>query len=277
MKSPLTVLTLTFLALCSSGFCGDDNPTKPPTWDRLGLTMGAITSTIDGSFRLGLKGSALSVDLEDTLNMDDSGTVVKGSLFWRFTENRRHRLELGWHAFRRDASRDLRSEVTFGDQTFPVGTVVESSFDFDIYQFSYGYSFLQDDRIDLGISAGLFVFPIDFSISTQGATRSKSARFTTALPTIGFYGEVILTPHFRLREGLGLFYVEYEDFSGAITSLSLSAEYVPWRNLALGVGLDIFSLQLTSDSESEDWPGISQATSVNFDTKGIFVYLKLQF
>ena len=271
-------ISLMLACLLIVGAASAQESAGPPSWDRLGISIGSITSTIDANFRLGLKGSALAVDLEETLGMEGASTVFHTSIFYRFTQNRRHRFDLSWHAFRLDGRRELQRDVTFGGKTFSFGTIVDSSFDLDVYRFSYGYSFLQDDRVDMGITTGIFIAPMDFSISTQsGRAITESASYTAPMPTLGLYSEFLLTPAIRLRQGIDLFYIEYRNFSGAISDFTLAMEYTPWKHVALGVGVDLFSLDLSTDAESDEWPGFDRASAVSLDIKSISLYFKVTF
>ena len=88
---------------------------------------------------------------------------------------------------------------------------METSFDLDIYELAYSYSFFQDERIDLAASIGLYVMPIDFSIKSIGALEVEgSQRFTAPLPPLGLRMDIALTPKWFIRTGSQIFYLEYD-------------------------------------------------------------------
>ena len=71
------------------------------------VDVGYPISTIDTSLNLAVKGLGVEVDVEDFLGMDTNSSVFKITGFWRFTDNRRHRLDLEWSSFRRDGYRTI--------------------------------------------------------------------------------------------------------------------------------------------------------------------------
>lgn len=51
---------------------------------------------------------------------------------------------------------------------------------------SYSYSFFQDDRVDLAVSIGVYVMPIDFGVKVSGVLdEGGSEKFTAPLPVFG--------------------------------------------------------------------------------------------
>jgi hypothetical protein len=91
------------------------------------------------------------VNGEDALGLDSSLTVFRADAVYRFTSNRRHRFDLSYVDLRRSATRTLQTDIQIKDQTFPVGTTVDSLFDIKIIRGAYSYSLFQDERIDLGL------------------------------------------------------------------------------------------------------------------------------
>ena len=125
-------------------------PAMAESWEKFSLDLGYFFANTDTNVRLG-SGLGVSVDMEDLLGLDSTDSAGRVRASWRFTDNRRHRLDFQWFGFRRDGSRTIGEPIDYKDKdgiehTIPAGTYVESFFDFDIYQAAYSYSFFQDDR-----------------------------------------------------------------------------------------------------------------------------------
>jgi hypothetical protein len=200
---------------------------------------------------------------------------------WRFTDNRRHRLDFQWFSFRRDGSRTIGQDIHYEDkdgneQVIKAGTQVESYFDFDIYQAAYSYSFFQDDRIDLAGLVGLYVMPIDIGLSATGLLKvDRSERFTAPLPILGIRADIAITPKWYLRSGLEVFYLEIGEFEGSIIDANVALEYQPWKHFGFGLGFDSLNVHINADGE--DYPGIDFKGEVNFNYTGLELYAKLYF
>jgi hypothetical protein len=76
-------------------------------WKKFNVDVGYLISTIDTSLNLAARGLGVEVDVEDFLGMDTTSSVFKIKGFWRFTENRRHRLDFKWSSYRRDGYRTI--------------------------------------------------------------------------------------------------------------------------------------------------------------------------
>ncbi|MBC2709820.1 MAG: hypothetical protein HGJ94_02030, partial [Desulfosarcina sp.] len=190
-----------------------DNPGDQP-WEKFAVNLGVFLSALDTSFRIG-SGVGLDIDVEEALDLDTSDTVFRTEAMWRFSENRRHRLDFSWFSFKRDGNRLISEDITFEDKngdliTIDAGTRVEANFDLDIYQLAYSYSFIQDERIDLAAGIGFYIMPLDFGLRASGAVETEGSEdFTAPLPVVGLRMDIALTPQWFIRTGSQVFYLEY--------------------------------------------------------------------
>ena len=249
-------------------------------WETYGVSTGLFVSNLNTSFRLG-SGIGVDVDAEELLDLDSSGNVFRVSGLWRFGDNKKHRIDLSWFAFNRSGSKTVAQDIEIengdGDTvTINAGTQVEATFDIDIYQLAYSYSFLQDDRIDFAASFGLYVMPIDYSISAVGAANLQGQQdFTAPLPTIGLRLDIALTPKWFFRSGTQLFYFENDQFRGSLLSSNTAIEYKPWKHVGIGLGVDSFNLSV--EAQGEDYPSIDFRGNVEFGYVGAQLYARFFF
>ena len=130
------------------------------------------------------------------------------------------------------------------------GTLVETTFNYQIIRAAYSYSFFQDDRMDLAGSFGLFVMPIKFEMNASGLGSSEGDfSFTAPLPAFGLRGDFAITPRWMLRTNFDFFYLEYESFRGALVDARVAVEYNPWDHFGFGLGLDSFKLRLSAEDD----------------------------
>ena len=250
------------------------------SWKKFSLDIGYFIAQTDTNVRLG-SGLGVSVDMEELLGLDSTDSAGRVGASWRFTDNRRHRLDFQWFSFRRDGSRTIGEDIHYkdkdgNDQVIQAGTYVDSFFDFDIYELAYSYSFFQDDRIDLAGSLGLYVMPIEFGINATGLFNvGGSESFTAPLPTLGVRADFAITPKWFFRSGIKVFYLEIGEFSGSILEASVAIEYLPWKHFGFGLGFDSLNVQVESDGE--DYPGIDFKGEVDFQYTGLLLYAKLYF
>lgn len=266
------------LSMISSAVAGDEKRDAQIPWEKVGASAGVFLSALDSSVRIG-SGLGVDIDVEEALGLDSTNTVFRADALWRFTENRRHRLDLIWFAFRRDGNRQILEDIPIEDDdgnviTIPTGTTVDNFFDLDIYQLNYSYSFFQDDRIDLAAGIGVYVMPINFGIKVSGLVEEEAEeKFTAPLPVLSLRMDVALAPQWFIRSGAQVFYLEYDDFVGSILQFRTALEYNPWEHVGIGLGFDTFGFRLEADGE--DWPGIDLKGNVEFNYAGLQLYLRL--
>ena len=245
------------------------------TWDKLGLWIGGSFNLVDSNVRLGTPGLGLSVDTQDLLGLDTSTNLFRLSGFWRFSKNRRHRLNLGWLSVRRSGETTLGRTIEIDGTELPLGTKVETNFDLDIIRASYSYSFMQTNEVDLAISGGLYVLPIDFELTASGVVNEFVGESITApLPLIGFRADIALTPKWFMRNKIELFYLEYDDYKGGVIDTRLGFEYKAFKNV--GIGIQGEGIYLKAESESgTSVPGVDFNGSFQFTSFGLMLYLSL--
>ncbi len=252
---------------------------KKLPWEKYSLSLGYFVSTLDSSIRLG-SGLGLDIDLEDTLNMDSELQVFRADGMWR---TGRHRLTIGWFAFHRSASRTLLEDIVIKNPddeeiVIAAGTTVESFLDLDMAKLTYSYSFLQDDRIDLGVNAGLFIAPISTGISSRGlVNESGSSSFTAPLPLLGLRMDIALAPKWYTLFLAEAFYLQYDNYRGSIYQTTLALEYRAWQHVAFGAGIDTMTLKIQADDDSLLGVEINFKGNIGFQYTGLMFYLKAIF
>jgi hypothetical protein len=179
-------------------------------WEKVGANVGVFLAAVDSNIRIG-SGIGIDIDVEEALDLESTNTVFRADALWRFTENRRHRLDLIWFAFRRDGNRRILDDIPIEDDdgnviTIPTGTTVDTFFDLDVYQLNYSYSFFQDERIDLAAGIGVYVMPINLGIQVSGLVDEEGEeKFTAPLPVFNLRMDIALDTkmvHPHRRPGL---------------------------------------------------------------------------
>jgi len=153
----------------------DSDPADLP-WEKVYLNLGWFFADTNSGFHLGDSnvGACISIDVEVFLGLDSTTSAFRLDGGWRFTQNKRHKLEFGWFVFKRDSSGTITEDIDIppelGGGQILAGPV-KSEFNFDIIKLKYEYSVVLDDRLDLNLGVGLFIMPIEFGVQGSGGTR----------------------------------------------------------------------------------------------------------
>jgi hypothetical protein len=278
-KLHLWVPYLSLIALSGMGAKATDL-SQHETWDKFSLSLGGFLADTQSDVRVGT-GLGLDLNVEDTLGLKNKTVVGRAETYWRFTQNRRHRLDASWFAFRRSATRTVGQDFVIKDQegnpvTIQAGTNIDTKFNLDIIETAYSYSFLQDERLDLAGSFGIYVMPINFGLTATGLTNASGRmKFTAPLPVVGLRMDVALTPKWYLRTGSQLFEIKYQNFSGRLAQMHTAVEYLPFRHFGMGLGFD--SMRFLFQGTKEGKRDVDIRGDVNFQYTGIQLYGKFFF
>lgn len=284
MKKNFRVLLFTIATCLLGGAAHADSPSANGSmndpWEKFSVSLGAFLSDTQSSVRVG-GGLGVDVDVEKALGLESKTAVLRADSLWRFSHNRRHRLDASWFALRRSADRKIGEDFDIKDRngnivTVQAGSEVKSHFNLDIIETSYSYSFVQDDRVDLAVGGGFYVMPIRFGLDASGVTdTSGSLNFTAPLPVVGLRMDVALNPKWYVRTGSQLFYIQYQGFTGRLTQTRAAIEYLPVKHVGLGIGVD--NMRFAFEGTGKDYPNVDLSGNVNFEYTGLQLYGKFLF
>ncbi|MGE5893829.1 MAG: hypothetical protein ACM34I_07220 [bacterium] len=270
--SLLLAMMLVMLAAQSAG-ASEAGEQKNP-WEKFSLGLGGFIASLESEIRLGSEGAGVDVNLEDAFDLDSTATVFRAEALYRAGESRRHRLDLSYLDIRRRGTRTLTRDIEIKDKTFTIGTTVDSSLNIKIIKGGYGYSFFQDERFDVGVGLGVYVMPIDYSV-TSGTGRAESESITAPLPVLSLYANFAFTTKLFLKQNIDLFYLEYSRFKGTLADTKIALEYNVWKHVGFGLAFDMFRLSLEADGG--DYPGIDFVGDIKFRYAGLMLYGKVYY
>jgi hypothetical protein len=245
-------------------------------WERFSLSFGGLLTGLSSDFIVGSQqvGLGLSVNLEDAFGLESSTLVLRSELAYHLGKRQRHSIRFGYFGFSREAIKVLDSEIEIGNTTFPIGTEVNTKFNFQIYKGTYDYSFYMDERVKLGVTFGIYIMPISFSTSALGLS-GEVAEFIAPLPVLGISTKFAITPKLFLKQGIEILYLEISNFKGYITDLNIRVEYNPWKHFGFGLGIDTYRLNI-SVSQKEN-VGLDFVGSIKTSYTGLLFYGKYYF
>jgi hypothetical protein len=258
MRSRFGTVSKLLLAMClllvqTTGRAQTDAiPNHPSLNDRFSFELGGFYSRSSTQASLGPSGggTAVVVDFENTLGLEDRNLSAIAGFLWRITD--RWRLEVDYFSLNRDATRTLATNVTWGDQTFTAGTTVNSKYDFSDIRVSGGYSFFKRRDKELGVGVGLHVAGIKTSLQASGVG-AEATDVTAPLPVLNFYGTFALTDEWAVRMRVDWLSLNYDVYSGDLRSTAIDLLYRPFRNVGFGFGLRSFVLDVEIDDSN--WRG----------------------
>jgi len=245
-------------------------------WEQFSVNLGMFLTTIQSD--IGLVGSesgvGINLNLEEALGLNTNTFAFRGDAAYNLGSKRRSHVRVGYFGLIRNSTKILESEITIGNEVYPIGTELSSRYDLHIIRALYDYAYYQDERISLSLSAGLFVLPMNFSLST-GNVIDESAKFIAPLPVFGMRNSFFITPKFQLKQNLEVLYVKTEGFQGSITDVNLQIEYNPFKHLGFGLGYNSFNYRFSVFESTERFGEFEGSLKTGFS--GFLLYGKYFF
>lgn len=269
-RSVVLLLAAVFLVSSSATSFAEESAELP--WERFSVKLGGTGTTLDSSARVGTAGVGLEIDFEEALGLESSSFVFRLDALYRSSKNLKHTFGFSYFDLRRDSTKVLTEEIEFGGETFTVGQQVDSFYNLRIFRGDYRYSFLLDERVDLTVGLGLYVMPLEVGIEASTVNREE---MTPVLPVLSLGFNFVITPKVFLKQQYGVFYLEYDNFEGGMTSANIAVEYNAFENIGFGLAFD--SLRVRLKAEDEDYPSVDFVGEVNFSYASLMLYMKIFF
>jgi hypothetical protein len=212
------------------------------------VSLGTFVVNSDTKVRLdGEAGTGDRVDLEHTFG-DDTSTRFRIDAYWRFAE--KHKLRALWFDSSTSRSRVIDEEISWGDETFPVGADVRFDLDFSIYELAYEYAFLRRQNFEIAGSAGLHYTKFKAALSAETANESDSANVDAPLPVFGLRGIWNPGGDFWIDGSAQIFALSIDEYDGHLTDYRLAALWQPKKWLGVGIGYNAFTVEVDVDKDS---------------------------
>ena len=163
-------------------------------------------------------------------------------------------------------------EFIWGEEVFPVGTLLDSTLNIDHYKLTYRYAVVRNEQAEMGLSAGFSVLDIGAKLfgSASGAGSTSELEEDTSVvapvPVIGFYGSAQVTKRLYVTFAGDFLKLSYSGFSGTVSEVNLAFDYYFHRHWGFGFGYSAERIDVTA----KDINGID--LTVDLETSGYQVY-----
>ena len=239
------------VALCYAAAAGARPPVERPDNlldDRFEIGGTFVFSSSDTSLRVDSSAGAPGTTLNGESDLALPHKKLIGELDVMFRPAERHTVRVNYLflPLSRDATTALKQPINFKDSSYSTGDVVSSQLDIKLEGLTYTYSFIKNDRVELG--AGLGVDLIEVSAQANVPARLAEQHQETSAPVP--LGTIDATYRFSSRwyaQGDWQYMrATVNHIYGSVATWQLGALYRVNPNVTLGVGFQ--SYHVTVDS-----------------------------
>jgi hypothetical protein len=246
--------------------------------DRFYINAGAFFVGHDTFALLRPSGTDIpGVNIEQETGVPDGTSDFRLEGYLRL--GKRHRLVLGYFDMNRDSVNRLTGQIEWEDQVFPIDAQVATVWDTRVFSFQYRFSVLKRERLDIGISAGLFAMKVKSGIALGDSTDDVSADVSeqAPLPMLGLGLEWEFARNFMLRARGQYLAISIQDtVDGKWGEGAVAVEWYPlesFRQLGIGAGYNYADI----DVQLQIGEVLQRDFEYKYKFRGPVVYAVLSF
>jgi opacity protein-like surface antigen len=258
------------LALLAGAAQADDY--FSPTEERMRVSLGAVylntKTTIQIDSSAGVAGTPVNAEKDFGMNKDDF--EAKFQVMLRLGE--RNRVRFDYFSLDRTGNTTLDKDIIFRNVELLPNDPVNSNLSIDVLSFTYGYSFIHNDKFELAATIG--INDTDLSTRARVATAARHVNQSEdqagPFPTVGLDGTYVISKHFYLDARVAYFHANVDHLNGSLGFYELNALYRLRPNIAFALGYELVKAHLLS----------SQATNggeFDFRTQGPELFVRVGF
>jgi hypothetical protein len=243
------------LLLAAGAAAAKPPPEQPDSLlnDRLTLQAALVESSNHTMIRYdssaGTPGTV--VDGEQDLGLPERKLIGHAELMFRMKQ--RHRMHIGNYflPLDRQATTLLQKTINFGDTTYNVNDTVSSHLNMRLLEIAYSYSFVKNERAEIGASLGFDVVGFEAAATVAARLRTERNDHSAPAPLGGLDGTVRISSHFYAEARAQYLKVNVHEVNGTLETFQANVLYRLNPNVTFGLGYSGFKVDIESFKAGE--------------------------
>jgi hypothetical protein len=221
------------------------------------------------------------VDAEDVLGISRTSFEPRVGVRWR--PWRRHEIEAAFLRAVRSGEKTLQRTIVVGDNSFVLGTRINTALRTSQAFLTYRYAFTARDRTQIGAALGIgvlyFRMQLDRLAGITGDTVSSSQTSETHGPSgsVGLYGRFQLGDRWYFESDLRGIYTEIENYEITIVEAGAAGRYFFSRVVGAELGYDLGYYSEVEQRTGKHFLGLDFTGKVTYLVQGFRGGLVIQF
>jgi hypothetical protein len=153
-----------------------------------------------------------------------------------FRFGNRNKIRVDWLEVDRAANHQLAETINFGNETFLANALVASHVDWRIFTVTYTYSFIHNDRMELGTGLAAHLLQAEAQASITATMQRQDVSGAGAFPTIPLDFAIRVWRGLSVTARAQYFHASLNTFDGWLADVHEDVQYRFKPNFAVGVG-----------------------------------------
>ena len=277
MKAAISVLIAILLPFNAAIAQTENEWQSWPLANHFTIDVGAMFPKLDTRVNVDASDTSpgTTIIFEQNLGMSDTETLPVIGFNWRFAK--KHQLNLAAFKLDRSGSAITPTNISIGDETFPVDLPISSFFDMSVINLKYSYSLVFDEKKELALGVGLSIQDISFGLlgnEDLGIIQFESG-VTAPVPTFDLLGRYAFTDKWIGQLGIGVFSFDLsisdeEELSGDVLNVYASIQHKTFEHVYFGLSYNYIEVEV-------DWSENSLASSIGYEYRGPMLTVTAEF
>lgn len=202
------------------------------------------------------------IDFGETLGLKRYGNTIDLNFTWRFSKEKHWFTSLSYFEVLNSQTAVLEEELRWSNTIYPVGVVLDSGFNINMYRIFFGRVISMGNKHELSGGLGLHTLNIKTYVQASGSlgdldliieSDKKNIGVLAPVPNVGL--RYLFAPNLRwaFTANLEWFSLSIGDYRGTLWDISPSVSYQLFDHIGLGFSYKYFNAKL--DMKRQVWKG----------------------
>jgi hypothetical protein len=181
------------------------------------------------------------------------GRLKEGRVEFMFRMRERNKVRMDYFEANRTGSKVLANDVVFGNETFAAGQLAQSSLDWQMFDITYTYSLIHNDRFEAGTGLGLYMLQVNASGAVPALFQQQQVSAAGPFPALPADLVWRISSRFALTARAAYLRAALNGFRGWFEDTHADAQYRWGPNFAIGLGYS--SVRTSLNKQGGNFPG----------------------
>jgi len=191
------------------------------------------------------------VSAESDLGLPDK--LHQGRVEFMFRMRDRNKVRLDYFEADRSGSAVLNRDVVFGNETFLAGSETQSSLDWKQFDITYTYSFIRNERFELGTGIAVYFLQADAIGFVPATNQRQEVSAATPFPALPLDFVWVISSRWAATARGAYLRAHLAGFDGWYVDYQADVQYRWNRNFAVGAGWA--SIRTSLERQGGSFPG----------------------
>lgn len=231
-------------------------------YDKFTIGFTASDVILSSTFRIDNSDGTRGTDINfNTLGINEQAFAPALGINWR--PGRRHELGLAYVYIDRSGNKTLTDTVNFGDTSFAAGVRIKSSFSAPSLAFSYRFSIIAKENVQVGaqVSLGALFFKVGINAlagATGGGSDTTTVQYTASKgltgPTaaLGAFANFRSGEHWTFSVNGGYIGASFSGISASSWVAGGDARYFFSNTLGIAAGYSLNGIKITGENPDDN-------------------------